>query len=86
MERPSEARPFSHTPSHPTSKNARFLCLPTTDPSHVPHLNPLPPSPQLQIMFKQALTVGHLVAPDTDHSAVADGLAEAQFGQGKVSE
>ena len=36
-------------------------------------------------MFKQALTVGRLVAPDTDHSAVADGLAEAQFGQGKVS-
>ena len=35
-------------------------------------------------MFKQALAVGKLVSPDADHSAVADGLAEAQFGQGKV--
>ena len=37
-------------------------------------------------MFKQALAVGKLVSPDSDHTAVADGLAEAQFGQGKVHE
>ena len=35
-------------------------------------------------MFKQALAVGKLVSPDADHTAVADGLAESQFGQGKV--
>ena len=45
------------------------------------------PSPLAsQVMYKQALAIGKLVCPNQDQSGVAEGLADAQFGQGKIHE
>jgi hypothetical protein len=34
-----------------------------------------------EVMFKQALAIGKLVSPSSNQTFVAEGLADAQFGQ-----
>jgi len=39
-----------------------------------------------EVMYKQAYSISKLVSPETDHKPLAQGLADALFGQGKVQE
>ncbi len=39
-----------------------------------------------EVMFKQAYSISKLINPDADHKPLAQGLADALFGQGKVQE
>ncbi len=39
-----------------------------------------------EVLFKQSWSMSRLVRPEDDHKDIAQGLADALFGQGKIQE
>jgi hypothetical protein len=53
------------------------------------HATPLPstlPEQLAEKLYQSAWSLSKLVKPEDDHEAIARGLADAMFGQGKVQE